>query len=137
MIVIGAGDLPIENVESSGAALRSAFALSCATGLAFRWEGFRRKGSTSPGLRRFDAESVRLLAQISGARVEGGDVGEDTVELEPGPMRSGEHRFEVPADGPMLPLVRAALMPLAHAGGESALLLAGSTHAPGARRSKS
>ena len=131
MIVIGPGDLPIENVESSGAALRSALALSCATGLAFRWEGFRRKGSTSPGLRRFDAESVRLFAQISGARVEGGDVGEDTVELEPGPMRSGEHRFEVPADGPMLPLVRAALMPLAHAGRESALLLAGSTHAPG------
>ena len=131
MIVIGAGDLAIESVESNGAALRSALALSCATGLPFRWEGFRRKGSPSPGLLRFDAESVRLFAQISEARVEGGDVGEDTVELEPGPLRPGAHRFEVPADAPMLPLLRAALMPLAHARGASVLFLAGSTHAPG------
>ena len=128
MIRIGAGDLAI---ESSGAALRSALALSCATGLPFRWEGFRRKGSSSPGLLRFDAASVRLFAQISAARVEGGAVGEDTVALEPGPLRAGEHRFEVPADEPMLPLLRTVLVPLAHAEGESTLLLAGSTHAPG------
>ena len=131
MIRIGGRDLAIESVEGSGAALRSALALSCATGLPFRWEGFRRKGSPSPGLLRFDAASVRLFAQISAARVEGGAVGEDAVELDPGPLRSGEHRFEVPAVKSMLPLLRAALMPLAHADGESTLVLAGSTHASG------
>ncbi|GMR23833.1 MAG: RNA 3'-terminal phosphate cyclase [Acidobacteriota bacterium] len=128
MIRIGSGGLA---VESSASALRSALALSCASGLPFRWEGFRRKGSTSPGLRPVDAESVRLFAQITGARVDGGGVGEDTVALEPGPVRPGEHRFEVPADEPLMPLLRVALMPLALAGRESSLLLAGSTHAPG------
>ncbi len=128
MIRIGVGDLAI---ESSGATLRSALALSCATGLPFRWEGFRRKGSPSSGLLRFDAASVRLFAHISAARVEGGAVGEDTVALEPGPLHTGEQRFELPADESMLPLLRAALMPLAHAEGESSLVLTGSTHGPG------
>ena len=70
MIRIGSGDLTI---ESSASALRSALALSCASGLPFQWEGFRRKakGSASPGLRPVDVESVRLFAQITGARVDG------------------------------------------------------------------
>ena len=128
MIRIGSGDLAI---ESSASALRSALALSCASGLRFRWEGFRRKGSPSPGLRPVDAESVRLFAQITGARVDGGGVGEDAVELEPGPPLPGEHRFELSADEPLMPLLRVALMPLALRGRDSTLLLAGSTHAPG------
>lgn len=133
MIRIGTGGLAI---ESSAGALRSALALSCASGRPFRWEGFRRKGrhSVSPGLRAVDAESVNLFSQITGARVEGGDVGEDTVAFHPGApgaVRPGEHRFDVGADEPLMPLLRAALLPLALVGGESGLLLTGSTHAPG------
>ena len=130
MIRIGSGDLTI---ESSASALRSALALSCASGLPFQWEGFRRKGkgSASPGLRPVDVESVRLFAQITGARVDGGGVGEDTVALHPGAVRPGEHRFDVLADEPMMPLLRAALLPLALHGRESTLRIAGSTHAPG------
>ena len=129
MIRIGSGDLTI---ESSASALRSALALSCASGLPFQWEGFRRKGkgSASPGLRPVDVESVRLFAQITGARVDGGGVGEDTVALDPGAVRPGEHRFDVLADEPMMPLLRAALLPLALHGRESTLRIAGSTHAP-------
>lgn len=134
MIRIGSGALAI---ESSTSALRSALALSCASGLRFRWEGFRRKGkgkdksSVSPGLRPVDVESVRLFSQITGARVDGGGVGEDTVALDPGAVRPGEHRFDLPADEPMMPLLRAALLPLALHGRESSLRIAGSTHAPG------
>lgn len=130
MIRIGSGDLTI---ESSASALRSALALSCASGLPFQWEGFRRKGkgSASPGLRPVDVESVRLFAQITGARVDGGGVGEDTVALDPGAVRPGEHRFDVLADESMMPLLRAALLPLALHGRESTLRIAGSTHAPG------
>ena len=129
MIRIGSGDLTI---ESSASALRSALALSCASGLPFQWEGFHRKGkgSASPGLRPVDVESVRLFAQITGARVDGGGVGEDTVALHPGAVRPGEHRFDVLADEPMMPLLRAALLPLALHGRESTLRIAGSTHAP-------
>jgi len=128
MICLGSGGLAI---ESSASALRCALALSCASGLSFRWEGFRRKGLPSPGLRPVDAASVRVFAQMAGARVDGGGIGEDTVAFDPSSVCPGEHRFDVPAEEPMMPLLRAALLPLALHGGESSLLLTGSTHAPG------
>jgi RNA 3'-terminal phosphate cyclase (ATP) len=134
MIRIGSGNLA---VESSASALRSALALSCACGRAFRWDGFRRKGkgkgkdSVSPGLSSVDVESVRLFSQITGARVDGGGIGEDVVALEPGAVRPGDHRFELSAAEPMMPLLRSALLPLALHGEGSSLRIAGSTHAPG------
>lgn len=123
MIHIGAGNLAI---EPSSSALRGALALACATGLPFRWDGFRRDG-----LRAEDAESVRLFTALSGARVRGGDVGDDGVELEPAGAASGDHRFEAHGDRSLLPLLRAALVPLSRSESASSLVLAGSTHAPG------
>lgn len=127
MIRIGVGELAI---QSHGAALRTALALSCATRAPFRWEGFRQKAPT-PGFRTADAESVRLFAELTRARCVGGSKGDDSLEFEPAGARSGPHRFEVDPGGSMGPILRAAVLPLALAAADGELVLSGSTHAPG------
>jgi RNA 3'-terminal phosphate cyclase (ATP) len=132
MIRIGTGELA---VEGSASALRGALALSCATGASFQWEGFRRKRKASPGFRAADSEAVELFAQLSGARREGGRLGEVAIEFEPARPASGEHRFELSPAGSMCPLLRAAAVSLVVATRDadiaSELSLSGSTHAPG------
>jgi RNA 3'-terminal phosphate cyclase (ATP) len=139
MIRIGAGELEIANPPGSeseweSSALRTALALSCATGARFRWDGFRRLRKRAPGFRPIDAESIQLFAQLSSARTEAGGVGDAHVEFAPEGVRPGEHRFDLSPAESMCPLVRLAALPLlATASGrtESTLCLSGSTHEAG------
>lgn len=127
MIRVGTGELAI---QSHGASLRAALALSCATRVPFSWEGFRQKAPT-PGFRSADAESVRLFAELSRARCVGGSARDGSLEFEPRVVEPGVHRFEASPGGSMGPLLRAAVLPLVLAEGDTELLLSGSTHAPG------
>jgi len=123
MIRLGAGALAF---ESDHRTLLAALALSVATGRAFAWKGFRRKAG---GLDVAEAAFARWCADLSGGNLLGGSEGDTEVGLEPQSVASGDYRLDVPGAVPALPFLRAALLPLARAGGESKLLVTGATHA--------
>jgi len=117
--------------EGGGQILRSALALSMATGQPFRLKNLRA-GRAKPGLLRQHLAALNAAAQISSARVEGAELGARTVRFEPGPVRAGEYRFPVGSAGSTGLVLQAVWPALALAEGDSQLDLEGGTHNPSA-----
>ena len=106
------GEGELASVERNESALWAALALSAATGRGFEWTG--------PGeLSAVEAGGVELFSRLSRARIEGGMAGDRGLRFEPETIVPGEHRFELDRSQSMLPLLRAALLPLCRAEGAS------------------
>lgn len=117
--------------EGGGQILRSALALSMATGTPFRMSRVRA-GREKPGLMRQHLTAVSAAAEICGGRVGGAYVGSTEIEFSPGAVKAGEYRFVIGTAGSTL-LVLQALMPaLLRAGGPTRLTIEGGTHAKAA-----
>jgi RNA 3'-terminal phosphate cyclase (ATP) len=119
--------------EGGGQVLRTALALAVAQGRPVALTRVRA-ARPRPGLQPQHLTVVRALAAVSGARVEGDRLDSTALTFAPGPVRAGQHRFDVGAitgsAGSVSLLLEALLLPLARAGGRSHLTLVGGTHVP-------
>ena len=122
--------------EGGGQVLRSALALAALTGQPTRIEHIRA-GRRKPGLQPQHLTGVRAAAAVCGARLEGDELGSQTLTFVPGgPPRPGEYTFDVAeatrsgSAGSVGLVLQTVLLPLALAEGESHLTLRGGTHVP-------
>jgi len=115
--------------EGGGQVLRTALALSIATGRPFRVENIRSK-RPKPGLLRQHLTAVQAATAVGDAQVEGDAIGSTTLTFEPRAIRSGSYRFAVGTAGSATLVMQTVLPPLLLASGESTLVLEGGTHNP-------
>lgn len=115
--------------EGGGQILRSSLTLSITSGKPFRIHNIRANRKR-PGLLRQHLTAVRAAAAISGARVEGDELGSRTLTFEPGPVLPGEHFFSIGSAGSANLVLQTVLLPLARAPEPSEIIVEGGTHNP-------
>lgn len=115
--------------EGGGQVLRTSLGLAAALGVPVRVENIRA-GRKKPGLLRQHLTSARAAAAVCGGGLVGGELGATTLELHPGQLAAGEHRFAVGSAGSAMLVLQAVLPALLAADGESVLVLEGGTHNP-------
>ncbi len=117
--------------EGGGQILRSALSLAMVTGRAFRIENIRANRKR-PGLLRQHLTAVRAARAISGARVEGADLGAACLTFAPGVVVGGEYHFAIGTAGSTSLVAQTVLPALMRAAGPSTIVLEGGTHNPSA-----
>lgn len=117
--------------EGGGQVLRSALALSCATGQPFRISNIRA-GREKPGLMRQHLTSVNAAQSICSAEVVGAEAGSREVEFQPRDAKGGEYHFAVGTAGSTTLVLQAVLPPLLLAKERSRIVVEGGTHTKGA-----
>jgi RNA 3'-terminal phosphate cyclase (ATP) len=115
--------------EGGGQILRTALALSMATGTPFRIEKIRA-GRAKPGLLRQHLTAVNAATAVSVAEVDGAVLGSQELVFRPGAVKPGEYRFAVGTAGSTGLVLQTVLPPLLTASGPSVLTLEGGTHNP-------
>ena len=115
--------------EGGGQILRTALALAAVTGQGFEMTRIRAR-RMRPGLRPQHVAALRAAAMACGARVGGAFEGSPDVRFEPGPLASGEFRFEIATAGAVTLVLQTVLPPLALAGASSRVEVTGGTHVP-------
>ncbi len=115
--------------EGGGQVLRSALALSLATGRALRIERVRARRER-PGLLRQHLTAVEAAARIGDAEVEGAVLRSQQVAFRPRGVRAGRYRFAVGTAGSAALVLQTVLLPLCLAGAPSEVVVEGGTHAP-------
>lgn len=115
--------------EGGGQILRTSLALSVATGQPLAIEKIRA-GRAKPGLMRQHLACVNAAAEISGAQVEGAELGSQSLRFVPGAVRAGDYRFSIASAGSCMLVLQTVLPPLLLAGASSRVQLSGGTHNP-------
>jgi RNA 3'-terminal phosphate cyclase (ATP) len=115
--------------EGGGQVLRTALALSIATGRPLRVENIRSK-RPKPGLLRQHLTAVQAATAVADAQVEGDAIGSTTLTFVPRAIRAGDYRFAVGTAGSATLVMQTVLPPLLLASAESTLVLEGGTHNP-------
>jgi RNA 3'-terminal phosphate cyclase (ATP) len=115
--------------EGGGQILRSALALSLATGTPFRIENIRA-GRPRPGLMRQHLTAVEAAAAVGGAQISGAAVGSRSVTFAPTGVKAGAYAFSVGTAGSATLVLQTVLPSLLTANGPSTLVLEGGTHNP-------
>lgn len=113
--------------EGGGQVLRSALALSMATGRPLRIVNIRA-GRPKPGLLAQHMTCVAAACAICGGRADGARLRARSLEFVPGPVRGGEYRFEVGTAGSAGLVLQTVLPVLLTAREPSRLVLTGGTH---------
>lgn len=113
--------------EGGGQVVRGALALSLGTGRAFRIVSIRARRDR-PGLRPQHVAAVQLAAAMSGAEVEGLEVGSRAMTFRPGVLRPGSYESRVETAGSTALVLQAVLPALAGLDQPSRLQLQGGTH---------
>ena len=115
--------------EGGGQILRTALSLSALLKIPVRIESIRANRK-KPGLMSQHLTAVKALQKICQARVEGAFIGSMALTFEPARPQAGEYHFDVGTAGATSLILQTLLLPLAFAGGESLVHLAGGTHVP-------
>lgn len=119
--------------EGGGQILRTALSLSALLGKEVEFERIRA-GREKPGLRPQHLTGVRALARIAGARVEGDEIGSQSLTFSPGKVRGGVYRFNVAEErgsaGSVTLILQVLLLPLCLGPSSSEVTLLGGTHVP-------
>lgn len=113
--------------EGGGQILRSALALSMMTGQGFEMERIRA-GRSKPGMMRQHLTAVKVAAEVSGAAVEGMEIGSTWLRFAPGSIRHGQYECAVGTAGSTVLVIQTVLLPMIFAGGGSRLCVEGGTH---------
>ena len=117
--------------EGGGQVLRSALALSLASGRPFVLENVRARRDR-PGLLRQHLTGLRLAAEIGDAELTGAAVGSKRVAFTPRVLRPGRYHAQVGTAGSTM-LVLSTVLPALLTGTEATVLdVEGGTHAKGA-----
>jgi RNA 3'-terminal phosphate cyclase (ATP) len=117
--------------EGGGQILRSALALSMATGKPFRIHRIRA-GRKRPGLMRQHLTCVRAAARVCSARVTGAEIGSPALDFHPGPMLPDRYEFSVGSAGSSTLVFQTLLPALITTGRPFEFTLEGGTHNPAA-----
>ncbi|NRF71956.1 RNA 3'-terminal phosphate cyclase [Aquincola sp. S2] len=115
--------------EGGGQILRTGLALSMCTGQPMAIQRIRAK-RPKPGLMRQHLTCVQAAAAVCGAKVEGAELGSQTLVFEPGPVRAGEYAFNVGTAGSCTLVLQTVLPALMLCGKPSRVSLSGGTHNP-------
>jgi len=110
--------------------LRTALALSAATGQPFDLAGFRI-GKTRPGLQSLHLDAIRAASVVCGAKVGSAFEGSLELRFEPGPVEPGSYAFEIEKAGAATLVLQTMLPALARAGEGSRVGIEGGSHVPG------
>jgi RNA 3'-terminal phosphate cyclase (ATP) len=115
--------------EGGGQILRTSLALSMCTGQAFTLARIRARRA-KPGLMRQHLPCVTAAAAVSGAAVQGAELGSGTLVFEPGAVKAGEYAFSVGTAGSCTLVLQTVWPALMLADAPSRLTLSGGTHNP-------
>lgn len=115
--------------EGGGQVLRTALALSVATGTPFRLENIRAK-RRRPGLRPQHLASIRAAAAVGDAEVEGDTKGSPVIVFRPRGILPGTYQVDVGTAGSATLVLQTVLPPLLTASGPSTLTVDGGTYNP-------
>jgi RNA 3'-phosphate cyclase len=119
--------------EGGGQILRTALGLSALLEREIRVERIRG-GREHTGLRPQHVAGVRAVARITNGRVEGDEIGSQSIAFFPGKMKGGVYRFNVAEErgsaGAVTLVLQVLLLPLAFAKTSSEVTLLGGTHVP-------
>jgi RNA 3'-terminal phosphate cyclase (ATP) len=115
--------------EGGGQILRTALALSLATGTPFRLERIRARRRPA-GLLRQHLTALNAAVAIGEADVVGAQIGSATIMFTPRAVRPGNYRFAVGTAGSTTLVLQTVLPALMTAAGPSELVLEGGTHNP-------
>ena len=115
--------------EGGGQILRTSLTLSMLTGKPLRIFNIRCRRSKG-GLRAQHLQCVRASQEISGASVQGDELGSRELIFEPGPARPGEYRFDIGTAGSTSLVLQTIALPLALGPGPSQVEITGGTHVP-------
>jgi len=111
----------------SGQILRTALALSAATGRPFTLRDARSGGN--PGLGPQHLHAARAVAGLCGAELSGAEVGSSAIAFRPtARVAAVEHLLDLGPAGSATLLLQTVCWPLALAGGASRLTVRGATH---------
>ncbi len=117
--------------EGGGQIVRTALALSCITGRPFEIYNIR-EGRKKPGLMPQHLTCVRAARTISGAVVEGDELGSARLSFSPGEVSGGKYRFDVSetrgSAGSVSLVIQSILPPLSLAKEGSTVMIKGGTH---------
>ncbi|MEM3736736.1 MAG: RNA 3'-terminal phosphate cyclase [Candidatus Bathyarchaeia archaeon] len=116
-------------LEGGGQILRTAVCLSALTNRPLRIYNIRAK-RPKPGLRPQHLSAVSAVAELSGAELEGLNVGSMEVKFTPRALRSGAFRFDIGTAGSSTLLLQSALPVAAYAPGVTLLEIHGGTNNP-------
>jgi RNA 3'-terminal phosphate cyclase (ATP) len=115
--------------EGGGQILRTSLALSICTGRPMAIQRIRAK-RPKPGLMRQHLTCVQAAVAICGGKVEGAELGSQTLVFEPGPVRSGDYAFNVGTAGSCTLVLQTVLPALMLCAESSRVALSGGTHNP-------
>lgn len=118
--------------ERGNVALRSALALSLASGTPFQIENFRPEGR-SPGFGALDVACIGAAKVVSAAHVSGGEAGGKALRFAPGEVKAGEYALAAPPSADAARLLEVVLPALSRLSAASRLTLKGATHGRGVR----
>src|SRR2546427_1788058 len=94
--------------EGGGQLVRNAAALAAVTGKPVRVSNIRAKRA-NPGLAAQHVAALQALAAVSGATIAGLQPGSRQIVVTPGPLRGGQHRFDVGTAGSVTLVLQACL----------------------------
>jgi RNA 3'-terminal phosphate cyclase (ATP) len=115
--------------EGGGQILRSSLALAMCTGQSIRIERIRAKRS-KPGLMRQHLTCVQAAAAVCDARVDGAELGSQTLVFKPCEVRAGDYSFNVGTAGSCTLVLQTVLPALMLGSQPSRIELSGGTHNP-------
>ncbi len=115
--------------EGGGQILRSALSLSMCTGKPVQISQIRAK-RPKPGLMRQHLVCVQTAQAISGATVDGAELGSTALRFVPGTAQAGEYSFAIGTAGSCMLVMQTVLPALMQTKAPSVLKLSGGTHNP-------
>ncbi len=113
--------------EGGGQMLRTSLSLSLLTGQPFQMENIRA-GRNKPGLLRQHLAAVLAAAEVGEAKVEGADLGSQSLLFTPKAVKPGEYRFVIGTSGSGTLVFQTVLPALMLADGPSTVVIEGGTH---------
>ena len=115
--------------EGGGQVLRSSLTLALITGKSFTMTNIRRRRA-KPGLMAQHLKAVEAASAVGMARVEGAQLGSQSLIFEPSVVQSGEYHFDIGTAGSTSLVLQTVLPPLSFASAGSTVTLIGGTHVP-------
>jgi len=115
--------------EGGGQILRTSLALSCITGKSLHIENIRA-ARRNPGLAKQHLSCVRAVCQICSGQCRGDALKSSVLDFQPGPVQSGDFRFDIGSAGSASLVIQTVLPALFLADKPSAVTVTGGTHNP-------